>query len=66
MKMDVPIAQKYMLTISEAAIYFRIGENKLAALAKEHPDADWVFYNGNRVQIKRQKFEKVLDNLTSI
>ena len=66
MKMDVPIAQKYMLTISEAAIYFRIGENKLAALAKERPDADWVFYNGNRVQIKRQKFEKVLDNLTSI
>ena len=52
MKMDVPIAQKYMLTISEAAIYFRIGENKLAALAKEHPDADWVCYSKRKSYLR--------------
>ena len=31
---DVPIWEKYTLTIEEASKYFRIGENKLGKLAE--------------------------------
>ena len=61
---DVPIWEKYTLTIEEASKYFRIGENKLRRLAEENPSAGWVILNGNRIQIKRQKFEKSLILLT--
>lgn len=63
---DVPIWEKYTLTIEEASRYFRIGENKLRKLAEENPSADWVLMNGNRLQIKRKRFEKVIDSLNAI
>lgn len=56
---DVPIWEKYTLTIEEASKYFRIGENKLRKLAEENPTAGWIFLNGNRIQIKRKQFEKI-------
>ena len=34
---DVPIWEKYTLTIEEASRYFRVGENKLRRLAEETP-----------------------------
>ena len=43
---DVPIWEKYTLTIEEASKYFRIGENKLRKLAEENPTAGWVILNG--------------------
>ena len=58
---DVPIWEKYTLTIEEASKYFRIGENKLRKLAEENPAAGWVIMNGNRIQIKRKQFEKIID-----
>ena len=60
---DVPIWEKYTLTIEEASKYFRIGENKLRRLAEENPNAGWVIMNGNRIQIKRKQFEKIIDSL---
>lgn len=63
---DVPMWEKYTLTIEEAARYFRIGEKKLRKLAEENPDASWLIMNGNRVQIKRRQFEKVIDSLDVI
>lgn len=63
---DVPIWEKYTLTIEEAAKYFRVGENKLRKLAEENPHAGWVIWNGNRVQIKRKQFEKIIDSLEAI
>ena len=60
---DVPIWEKYTLTIEEASKYFRIGENKLRKLAEENPAAGWVIMNGNRIQIKRKQFEKFIDTL---
>ncbi|MDO4328281.1 MAG: excisionase [Lachnospiraceae bacterium] len=63
---DVPIWEKYTLTIEEASKYFRIGENKLRKLAEESPTASWVILNGNRIQIKRKQFEKVIDTLDAI
>ena len=38
---DVPIWEKYTLTIEEASKYFRIGEKKLRKLAEENLDA-WL------------------------
>ena len=32
---DIPVWEKYTLTIEEASKYFRIGENKLRRLAEE-------------------------------
>ncbi len=63
---DVPIWEKYTLTIEEASKYFRIGENKLRKLAEESPTASWVILNGNRIQVKRKQFEKVIDTLDAI
>lgn len=60
---DVPIWEKYTLTIEEASKYFRVGENKLRKLAEENPTAGWVIMNGNRIQIKRKQFEKIIDSL---
>ena len=63
---EVPIWEKYTLTIEEAAKYFRIGEKKLRQLADEHPNANWLIMNGNRVQIKRKQFEKMIDSMEVI
>ena len=63
---DVPIWEKYTLTIEEAAKYFRIGENKLRKLAEENPVPDWVMMTGNRIQIKRKQFEKMIDTVDAI
>lgn len=66
MASDVPIWEKYTLTIEEAAVYFRIGENKLRRLVSENKDAEYIIWNGNRPQIKRIKFEKLIDNIDAI
>ena len=63
---DVPIWEKYTLTIEEASKYFRVGENKLRKLAEENPTAGWVIMNGNRIQIKRKQIEKIIDSLDAI
>ena len=58
---DIPIWERYTLTIEEASKYFRIGENKLRRLAEENKNANWLIMNGNRIQIKRKQFEKIID-----
>ena len=63
---DVHVWKKYTLTIEEAFRYFRIGENKLRRLAEQNRHADWLIMNGNRIQIKRRQFEKVIDKLDAI
>ena len=63
---DLPIWEKYTLTFEEASKYFRIGENKLRQLAEENPTSGWVIMNGNRIQIKRKQFEKIIDTLDVI
>ncbi|MDI3073173.1 excisionase [Clostridioides difficile] len=63
---DVPIWEKYTLTIEEASKYFRIGEKKLRKLTDENLDSGWVIMNSNRIQIKRKQFEKIVDTLDVI
>ena len=63
---EVPVWEKYTLSIEEAAAYFRVGENKLRKIIAETPDADFVLWNGTRAQIKRMLFEKYIDRLNVI
>lgn len=63
---DIPIWERYTLTIEEASKYFRIGENKLRRLSEENKNANWLIMNGNRIQIKRKQFEKIIDTLDAI
>lgn len=62
----IPIWRRYVLTIPEASAYYHIGENKLRMIADEHPESDFIIMNGNRVLIKRQKFEQYLDRATVV
>ena len=63
---DIPIWERYTLTIEEASKYFRIGENKLRRLPEENKNGNWLIMNGNRIQIKRKQFEKIIDTLDAI
>ena len=63
---NIPLWEKYTLSIEEAAAYFRIGEHKLRNLINVNKNADYLLWNGNRVQIKRVKFEKFVDTLETI
>ena len=54
------------MSIEEAAAYFRIGENKLRKIVSENKDADYLLWNGNRPQIKRKKFEQLIDRLSVV
>lgn len=63
---SIPFWERYTLTISEAASYFRIGEHKLRRIVNEDKDANFLLWNGNRPQIKRKMFEKYVDGLNLI
>lgn len=65
-EINVPLWQKYMLTIPEACEYFNIGEKKLRQIVQENSAADFILNNGVKVLIKRVKFEKFMDETYSI
>ena len=57
----IPVWQRYLLTVTEAAEYYHIGENKLRMIIEEHIDGEFVIMNGNRYLLKRMRFENFLD-----
>ena len=59
MKYEVPIWEKYCLTLDEAAAYFGIGINKLREMTDE-PNCQFVIFNGRTRLIKRRKREENL------
>ncbi len=63
---NIPLTEKYTLTIKETSILFRIGQKKLYKLVQDNPTADFILMNGNRVQIKRKLFEQFIDETTAI
>lgn len=65
-EISVPVWEKFTLTIEEAAAYFRIGETKLRRIVSEDRNAEFLIWNGNRPQIKRKKFEALVDKLHDI
>lgn len=58
---NVPINQKAVLTIREAAMYSNIGINKIESLLKES-DCTFCLRVGRKRLVKRQKFEAYLDS----
>jgi len=62
---EVPIWEKQNLTIEEAAAYSNIGKNKLRQLTDAR-DCKFVLWVGSRRLIKRQKFDKYIDECYSI
>ena len=62
----IPPWRRYTLTIEEAAEYYHIGQAKLRSIAADVQMSDFIIYNGNRVLIKRIKFENYLDNCTVV
>ena len=65
-KVTVPVWEKYMLSIEEAAEYFGIGDKKLRKLVEENPDKNFILMNGNRARIKRRLFEAYVDSLSAV
>lgn len=61
----VPIAQKRLLTLEEAAEYTGIGINKLRDISNDE-HCDFVLWNGARRLLKRTKLEAYLDSAYSI
>ena len=62
---QLPINERYMLTIKEAASYFNIGTKKLRRIAEDNLGTVAVFC-GNRFLIVRPKFEEFILNSSEI
>lgn len=62
---EVPIWEKDMLTLKEAAAYTNIGVNKLRELTHSE-DCDFVIWVGKKRLIKRKKLEAFIDGSYSI
>lgn len=60
-KETVPIPQKLLLTIEEAAAYSNIGMNRLHRLVND-ARCPFVLYVGRKKLIKRKEFEKFISN----
>ncbi len=56
---NVPISEKFTLTIKEASAYSNIGVKAMRRLAADHTDS-FAFWQGNRLLIIRCKFEEYL------
>lgn len=59
--MAVPVWEKYMMTVREAAEYFGIGEHKLRELLDENVEKKLSVWNGNRQLIRRKQLEEYLN-----
>ena len=64
--LDIPLYERYCLTVEEAAAYTLIGENRLREIIKDNPESKWILWVGNICRIKRKEFEMFLDNLSSL
>ena len=65
-KLSIAFYERYLMTVDEAAVYFHIGYKKMRSLIKDYPGAKWILYSGSRIMIKREQFEKWLDNQSAI
>lgn len=59
MNKEIPIWEKQLLTIDEAALYTNIGQNRISELLKK-PSCPFVIYIGRKKLVKRKEFEQFL------
>lgn len=62
---EVPIWHKIALTVEETAKYSNIGTNQIRWMVNA-PDCPFVLSVGKKKLIKRQAFEKFIDETSSI
>ncbi len=65
-KKTIPIWEKFTLTISEASEYFNIGEKKMRFLVDNYNDYGFVLQNGNKILIKRKRFEDFINETNAV
>ena len=58
---SIPIPQKMLLSIREAAEYSNIGINKIDSLLRK-PNCPFVLFVGTKKLVKRVEFEKFMQN----
>lgn len=63
---DVPIWEKYSLSIQEAAKYFGVGEKRIRFIISQNRNADFILEIGTHVKIKRELFAKYLNEATVV
>lgn len=61
MKNEIPIWEKYSLSIEEASAYYGIGMKRLYNIINNNPDAEFVLEIGTHYRIKRKMFEEFLN-----
>ena len=64
--LEIPIQDRYCLTVDEAAAYSLIGQNRLREIINNNRTADYLLWVGETVRIKRTAFEKFLDGINNI
>lgn len=60
---EIPLSERFMLTIKEAANYFGIGEKTLKKISG---DANCTLWVGSKRMIKRRALERYLETAYSI
>ena len=63
---ELPIWEKPLLTVVEAAKYFQIGESNIRRLTREHKEKDFVLWKDSRVYIRRKEMESFLDSINEL
>ncbi len=64
-KTEIPINEKYALTLVEASRYYSIGVKRLRQIAEEHL-GEFAIFNGNKYLIIRERFEQFLTQTSAI
>lgn len=65
-EVEIPVWEKYVLSIKEASAYFGIGEHKLRNLIDANRQEDFILRNGRHTRIKRRAFEQYIDDHSDI
>ena len=65
-KIIIPISEKAVLSINEAAAYSNIGIHKLQQICNTDVGKKFAFKNGNRNMIKRKAFDAWLESIEQI
>lgn len=61
-RIEVPIKDKYLLTIREAGAYFGLGTKYMRRIAEQN-EGGFAIFIGNKYMIIRRKFEEYMDEM---
>ena len=63
---EVPLAERYLLTVNQTAALFNIGYKSLKRIVHNHPNDYFYLTCGNRIMFKTKLFAQFLDEATAI